>query len=45
MATECLYPAQVETRKRDVSSMPADVSSHLTRAELRDLVEYLAGLE
>src|SRR5262249_24121588 len=35
--------AEIEERKRGASAMPEDVLKHLSRAEIRDLVEYLAG--
>ena len=37
-------PGEIEARRRDVSAMPADVSTHLSRAEMRDLVAFLASL-
>ncbi|MEC8513343.1 MAG: PVC-type heme-binding CxxCH protein [Planctomycetota bacterium] len=37
-------PGEITARRRDVSAMPADVSSHLSRAEMRDLVAFLASL-
>lgn len=37
-----LDPAEVQSRRREGSSMPADVATHLSRRELRDLVEFLA---
>jgi len=37
--------ADIEERKRGASAMPDDLSKKLTRAELRDLVEYLATLK
>ena len=40
-----LEPGEVEARKREASSMPADVASHLSPGELRDLVAYLASLK
>jgi quinoprotein glucose dehydrogenase len=42
-ATLNLPKNQIETRERGDSAMPADVMKHLTKSELRDLVEYLAG--
>jgi len=33
----------VDTRERGDSAMPADVMKYLSKSELRDLVEYLAG--
>ncbi|HYV39343.1 MAG TPA: HEAT repeat domain-containing protein, partial [Gemmataceae bacterium] len=36
--------AEIDTRSRGPSAMPADLIRQLTRRELRDLVEYLAGL-
>lgn len=38
-------PGEVEARRRDQSSMPQDVASHLSRRELRDLVAFLAEQE
>jgi quinoprotein glucose dehydrogenase len=35
----------IEDRKRGQSAMPADVIKQLSKAELRDLVEYLANLK
>ena len=35
--------ADIEERKRGLSAMPQDTITYLTKAELRDLVEYLAG--
>jgi quinoprotein glucose dehydrogenase len=37
-----LLPDEVEARRRDQSSMPQDVATHLTRQELRDLVAFLS---
>lgn len=37
-------PGEITTRKRDVSAMPADVSTHLSRAEMRDLMAFLQSL-
>ena len=34
----------VEDRKTGASGMPDDVVKHLSRAEVRDLVEFLAGM-
>jgi quinoprotein glucose dehydrogenase len=34
----------VESRRPDLSAMPQDVSKHLSRREMRDLIEYLANL-
>jgi quinoprotein glucose dehydrogenase len=36
--------ARIEERARGRSAMPDDTVQHLTRRELRDVVEYLAGL-
>jgi quinoprotein glucose dehydrogenase len=36
--------AQVEERRAGLSAMPANLTEHLTRSELRDLLEYLAAL-
>ncbi|HMF13552.1 MAG TPA: hypothetical protein VKE94_14635, partial [Gemmataceae bacterium] len=35
----------VEVRDTGKSAMPDDVIKHLSKAELRDLVEFLAGLK
>jgi quinoprotein glucose dehydrogenase len=37
--------SEIEERTRGKSAMPEDVIKHLSRAELRDLVEFLAGLK
>ncbi len=37
--------ADIEERKRGNSAMPEDLPKKLSRAELRDLVEFLAGLK
>ncbi len=37
-------PGEITARRRDVSAMPADLSRHLSRAEMRDLVAFLASL-
>jgi quinoprotein glucose dehydrogenase len=37
--------ADIEERKRGNSAMPEDLPKKLTRAEVRDLVEFLAGLK
>lgn len=36
--------SDVESRRPDLSAMPQDVSKHLSRREMRDLIEYLANL-
>ena len=36
--------ADVETRKPSLSAMPEGLVAQLTREEMRDLLEYLAGL-
>jgi len=36
--------SEVESRRPDLSAMPQDLSKHLTRREMRDLLEYLANL-
>jgi quinoprotein glucose dehydrogenase len=36
---------QIEERSQGKSAMPEDVMKHLSKAELRDLVEFLAGLK
>jgi quinoprotein glucose dehydrogenase len=38
-----IAPDEVSARRRDLSSMPQDISSHLSRRELRDLLAFLAG--
>ena len=37
-------PAEIALRRRDVSAMPADTASHLSRREMRDLMAFLRGL-
>jgi quinoprotein glucose dehydrogenase len=37
--------AEIEEQKRGASAMPADLHKYLSKSELRDLVEYLAGLK
>lgn len=37
-------PGEITARRRDVSAMPADVSTHLSRTEMRDLIAFLASL-
>ncbi len=37
--------AKIDERERGKSAMPDDVVHHLTKRELRDVVEYLAGLK
>lgn len=39
-----LDPAEITGRRRDVTAMPSDVSSHLSRTEMRDLIAFLASL-
>src|SRR5262249_36998698 len=36
---------QIDERERGKSAMPEDIIQHLTKSELRDLVEFLAGLK
>ena len=36
---------QIESRKRGPSAMPEDLLKHLSRRDLRDLVEFLAELK
>jgi quinoprotein glucose dehydrogenase len=36
---------EIDTRTRGPSAMPADLMRHLSRKDLRDLVEFLASLE
>jgi quinoprotein glucose dehydrogenase len=40
-----LAKSKIEERNRGPSAMPADIIKHLTKSELRDLVEFLAGLK
>jgi quinoprotein glucose dehydrogenase len=35
----------IEARKPGKSAMPEDLTKHLTKFEIRDLVEFLAGLK
>jgi len=37
--------SEVEDRKRGASAMPADIPAHLSKSEIRDLVEYLSTLK
>ena len=37
-------PGEIASRRRDVSGMPQDVSTHLSRTEMRDLIAFLASL-
>lgn len=37
--------AQIEERRRGKSAMPEDLVQKLTKREIRDLVEFLAGLK
>jgi quinoprotein glucose dehydrogenase len=37
--------AEIDTRSRGPSAMPADVMKHLSRKDLRDLMEYLSSLK
>ena len=37
--------AEIEERKRGPSAMPEDLAKKLSRAELRDLVEFLSTLK
>lgn len=39
-----LATAEIAVRKRDVSAMPADTATHLSRREMRDLMAFLQGL-
>ncbi|MBL6755466.1 MAG: c-type cytochrome [Planctomycetes bacterium] len=36
--------AEIKARRRDVSAMPSNVSSHLSRAEMRDVIAFLSSL-
>ncbi|HEX5106630.1 MAG TPA: PVC-type heme-binding CxxCH protein [Pirellulaceae bacterium] len=40
-----ILQADIEARKAGKSSMPEDLTKHLTRHELRDLVEFLSALK
>jgi quinoprotein glucose dehydrogenase len=40
-----LAKSKIEERNRGPSAMPADIIQHLTKSELRDLVEFLAELK
>jgi quinoprotein glucose dehydrogenase len=42
---EELDPKSITARKRDLSSMPENVIEHLSRRELRDVLEFLASQE
>ena len=44
-ATGADEPADIEERKLGNSAMPEDLPKKLSRSELRDLVEFLAGLK
>ena len=37
--------ARIEERRSGKSAMPEDLTKHLSRKEVRDLVEFLAGLK
>jgi quinoprotein glucose dehydrogenase len=37
--------ADIEEQKRGASAMPQDLIKHLSRSEVRDLVEFLATLK
>jgi len=37
--------SDIDERQRGPSAMPADLIKHLTKSELRDIVEFLAGLK
>ena len=37
--------ADIEEKKRGASAMPADIITHLSKSEVRDIVEYLASLK
>lgn len=36
--------SEIKARRRDVSAMPSNVSSHLSRAEMRDVIAFLSSL-
>jgi quinoprotein glucose dehydrogenase len=37
--------SDIEERQRGPSAMPADMTKHLTKSELRDIVEFLSTLK
>jgi len=37
--------SEIKARRRDVSAMPSNVSSHLSRSEMRDLIAFLSSLQ
>src|SRR5262249_36748502 len=37
--------AEIEEQTRGASAMPEDLLKHLSRSELRDVIEFLAGLK
>ncbi len=39
-----LDPAEVELRRAGLSAMPEELAAQISREEMRDLIEYLAGL-
>ena len=39
-----LADEEIESQKRGMSAMPEGMNEFLTRSDLRDLIEYLAGL-
>ena len=43
--TVAIPKEQITERDTGPSSMPADIKDQLTKAELRDLIEYLASLK
>ncbi len=44
-ATLVIPKDTIEEQKRGVSAMPEDIIKNLSKAELRDLVEFLAGVD
>ncbi|MCP6725943.1 hypothetical protein NL526_28190, partial [Klebsiella pneumoniae] len=43
--SQSISKSTIEDRKRGPSAMPADLLQHLTKSELRDLLEFLANLK
>ena len=43
--TIVVLKTQIDERQAGKSAMPEDVIKHLSKSELRDLVEFLAGLK
>ena len=36
---------EIKARRRDVSAMPSNVSTHLSRSEMRDVIAFLSTLQ